>query len=407
MITIRALGGAGEDSRNCFLITFDEGSIMLDCGVRREIADANVVYPLFDQSIVSKLKAVYLSHCHEDHSAALPYLYHLGYRGKVYASKETISLTPSFLNSWQEYVLKHKGTLPFDPKETENVQFEEINSNSPYLIKYGRSGHVLGGLWYLFEIEGKTILFTGDLSLDSLTLEADPLPEADVLIIDSAYAGRHLNQNNQYQNLFNSVKHTLENNGTVLLPVPANGRGIDIYLYLKQFDLPILLEENILKSTHNLMEEKDWLRESDLLTHDNPSLTVVTNENRESVDLTGKVIITPDGMLTKRKALSYFDRLKFNSQNKVIITGHSAIGTMARNLQDKAYRQQHNIDLEVENITIKVHLDTDDVLSLVKQVKPEKVVLFHTKQENCEDLKNQLISQQIEVLNNIRDTLKL
>ena len=80
---------------------------------------------------------------------------------------------------------------------------------------------------------------------------------------------------------------------------------------------------------------------------------------------------------------------------------------MARNLQDEAYRQQHNINLEVENITIKVHLDSDDVLSLVRQVKPEKVVLFHTRQENCEDLKKQLISQQIEVLNNTRDTLKL
>ena len=103
MLEIRALGGSGEDSRNCFLVRWDDGSILLDCGVRREIAAVDVVYPLLTEEIAQNLDAVFLSHAHEDHTAALPYLYHLGYGGKVYATEETISLTPGFLRKWHDY----------------------------------------------------------------------------------------------------------------------------------------------------------------------------------------------------------------------------------------------------------------------------------------------------------------
>ena len=408
MVTIKSLGGSGEDSRNCFLISFDQGCILLDCGVRREIADVDIVYPALNQEIVSKLKAVYLTHCHEDHSAALPYLYHLGYHGSVYASKETISLTPSFLTKWQDYVVKNKGILPFEVEDTDKIKFIEINNNNnPYLTKYGHSGHVVGGLWYLFEIEDKKILYTGDMCLDSLLLNQDPLVNADALIIDSAYAGRHIVQQKQYEKLLDSIKDTLNNGGSVLLPVPANGRGIDIYLYIRQHDLPILLDETILKTTNSLSKEKDWLKKTNLFTHDDYSTEIITDDNRENIVLNGKIIITPDGMLTSAKSQYCFNKLKHSNLNKVIITGHSAIGTLARMAQDETYRKQKEINLLVESITIKVHLDSDDILKLTKKVNPNKVVLFHCKEEKCEILKKQLISEGFDVLSNTRDTLEL
>ena len=405
MITIRSLGGSGEDSRNCFLISFNEKSILLDCGVRREIAETERVYPLLNKDIVSKIDAVYLSHCHEDHSASLPYLYHLGYKGYVYASKETIDLSPSYISKWQDYVLTNNGTLPFNKEDTDRIQFKEIDNNSPYLIKYGRSGHVLGGLWYLFEIEEKKILYTGDICYDGLLLETDPLPKADVLIIDSAYASRHLSQNKQYQQLLDTVRQTISNNATALLPIPAQGRGIDMYLYLRQYDLPILLEEAVLTAADKLSKQNKWLKSTDLFNYSSSSTVLVNDKNRNNLDLSGKIIITPDGMMTNTKALYYFDRLKDNKLNKVIITGHSAIGTLAHSIQNKDYRDQNSINLDVQSITIKVHLDYDDVLKTINEVKPEKVMLFHSKKKDSDKLKEAMESEGITVINSINNVL--
>ena len=404
MITIKALGGSGEDSRNCFLICFDTGSILLDCGVKREIAQTDKVYPLLTKEIVDKLDGVFLSHCHEDHSAALPYLYHLGYKGSVYASKETIDLTPSFLNKWQKYVLDNNGQLPFDKQDTNKIIYKEVDNNTPYLIKYGRSGHVLGGLWYLFEIEGKRILYTGDITFESYLLETDKLPEADYLIIDSAYASRILKQKKQYQSILESINTTLKTNNTVLLPVPSNGRAIDIYHYLNQHNIPTILEETILKASDTLFSHKEWIKDVKI-NKDINNTTIANDKNREDINLEGKVILSPDGMMTNEKAIYYFNKIKNNSNNKVIITGHSAIGTLARNIQDKDYCLKNDIKLNVENITIKVHLDKEDVLSVVKKVNPEKVILFHSKQKDCEELKNSIEDMNIKTVSSINEEL--
>ena len=76
-----SLGGSGEDCRSCFYLTGPKANILLDCGVRREIhSPASRVYPALTEEIARSLDAVFLSHAHEDHTAALPYLYKLGYR---------------------------------------------------------------------------------------------------------------------------------------------------------------------------------------------------------------------------------------------------------------------------------------------------------------------------------------
>ena len=107
MIKLYSLGGSGENGRNCYAIEWSEGAILLDCGVKREITEYSVGdYPVLTQEFVSKLKFVLLSHAHEDHSAALPLIYSLGYKGKVYATKETIAEIKELF----EFGLSH---LPF------------------------------------------------------------------------------------------------------------------------------------------------------------------------------------------------------------------------------------------------------------------------------------------------------
>ena len=124
MIKLYSLGGSGENGRNCYAIEWSEGAILLDCGVKREINENGVGdYPVLTKELVAKLKFVLLSHAHEDHSASLPLIYSMGYRGKVYASRPTANSTPNFIKKWTNFVRENNGVLPFNDELIESVDF--------------------------------------------------------------------------------------------------------------------------------------------------------------------------------------------------------------------------------------------------------------------------------------------
>ena len=404
MIKITSLGGSGEDSRNCFYVQGENVSFLLDCGVRREIADVSVVYPLLTEKIARSLDAVFLSHAHEDHTAALPYLYELGYRGPVYASAETIRMTPTFLQKWADYVKKNGGRLPFDEENIQKIRFEPIGE-CPLKGVCGRDGHIIGGLWYRFDLGGRSLLYTGDLTYDSLLLEADPLPEADVLIIDGAYADRHLDQQVQYGKLAETARQVVSAGGKLLLPVPANGRGIDMFVYLSRFDLPLFAEPGIVKNTADLARNSLWVKDFDLPPADR--YTAVSDVNRAELlgaDRCG-VFLFGDGMMTSTVSAEYFAAVREDSRSRIIISGHSAKGTLVNRPLQEDFRLQNGIKAGVEQLTVKVHNDAEDVLGLAGKVRPGSVMLFHCKAAGCAGLAEQLSAKGIAVTCGVGQTL--
>ena len=123
MVKLYSIGGSGENGRNCYAVEWSDGAILLDCGVKREInGDKIGDYPLLTKDFVSKIKFVLLSHAHEDHSAALPLLYNLGYEGKVYTSTPTAAATLKFVNKWRNFVKDNNGTTPFNDEDVEKIK---------------------------------------------------------------------------------------------------------------------------------------------------------------------------------------------------------------------------------------------------------------------------------------------
>ena len=196
---------------------------------------------------------------------------------------------------------------------------------------------------------------------------------------------RHLNQDSQYNKLVEEARQVTAKGGKLLLPVPANGRGIDMFVYLSQFDLPIFIEENIVKNTQALVSKKYWAKDFEVPQE---NYTIVNNKNRAAILESGQpgVYIFGDGMMTSAAAQQYFEAEKNNSGCQIIISGHSAQGTPANLLLQEEFIRQNNIQASAEQLTIKVHNDYDDVLRLVGQVKPKYIMLFHCKKEACTSL---------------------
>ncbi|MBC8160375.1 MAG: ribonuclease J [Roseiflexaceae bacterium] len=112
-LRVTPLGGAGEVGRNMWVIEYDEEIILLDCGVmfpEAEMLGIDLVLPdityLRDQQ--HKIKALLLTHGHEDHIGSTPHLIaDLGFP-PIYGTPLTIGMVS---NKLKEHRLLDKVTL--------------------------------------------------------------------------------------------------------------------------------------------------------------------------------------------------------------------------------------------------------------------------------------------------------
>ncbi|MDR2477880.1 MAG: MBL fold metallo-hydrolase, partial [Treponema sp.] len=363
-VRLAAPGGSGENGRNCFAVEYGEDVFLLDCGVQRDIRNGQVgFYPNLTRDFIARIKAVFLSHCHEDHSAALPLLYEMGYRGKVYASSETAARTPAFISKWIDFVMRNHGTLPFAPERAANIQFETLplgNSSAAGIqLCTGRSGHVLGGIWFHFRFGNKKIAYSGDMVTDPFLLAWDPVPESDAAILNCAHAGQKINSGEQFAALNKSIGETLSRGGMLLLPLPPAGRGSDLYAYLSTHaaGLPLFVEQNIIDNYQELTGKTGWIKPGGPVQPKTRVVPVANQTQRETALASGTgIYLAGDGMLSTADSQCCFELLKGKKENKIIITGHAAEGTIAAGILNPVFRVEQGVSCETEKIIFKAHL---------------------------------------------------
>lgn len=392
--TLLTLGGSGENGRNCYLLSTKEGCILLDCGVKRTVTPEAVgEYPLLTPELAARIQAVFLSHAHEDHCAALPLLYALGFSGTIYGSRETIDGAPRMIRKWMTFVESQGGILPYTQAEMDRIRFSVLEPGESRIgslrILTGRSGHTAGSLWISigWKQEGWQLFYSGDMCLCSSSLACDMPPVCDHALLNCAYAGRNLQQDEQYRLLHLRAHETLARGGKLLLPVPPTGRGCDMLLSLASAfpDAPIFAAESIVLNARSLLKDVRWLRaglpEETLLDRIHP---LKTQEDYSSACSGGPgILLVTDGMLTTPEGLLCLHLLGGYADHRVILTGHAAPGTAAGNLLDPDRRAEQRLAIEAEMLTIKVHLDDADALTIQHRLQSQSTVLFHAPAAHC------------------------
>ena len=102
LLTITPLGGLGEIGLNSTLFHTDQGTVLIDCGLmfpEDYHLGVDVIIPRFDHLIDNQtnFRGIVLTHGHEDHIGALPWLVpHLS-RPKIYGSRFTLALVDNKL----------------------------------------------------------------------------------------------------------------------------------------------------------------------------------------------------------------------------------------------------------------------------------------------------------------------
>lgn len=234
-------GGVGEHGRNCFYLQQGEDAVLVDCGLLAGSADS---LPRLSAAQIRRLRAVFLTHSHADHTGALPWLCRQGYTGPVIATTPTLQQLP--------FVLQN--TMPLEALAPRGAVCNGI--------KWGLSGHCAGSVWLQLTWNGKTVLFSGDYSEQSRVYPCDALrgQQADLAVLDCAYGHASPLWNDSVTALTAAVHNLLQKAPIVFLPVPKYGRGLDLLLQLHHAmpHTPIYGDAHFRRQTEMALTENSW-----------------------------------------------------------------------------------------------------------------------------------------------------
>jgi len=190
------LGGLGEIGLNMMLVEFGDDVVAVDCGLMfpdpDEMPGIDYVIPDFSYAVAKRdgFRAVLLTHGHEDHIGALPYLLRTT-RIPVYGTPLTLALVAEKLR--EHNLLETADLRPMKPHDRIEA--------GPFRIEPIRVTHsIADGIGLAIDTPVGTIVHTGDFKLDPSPLDGETpdykrfteLGEHGVLLLcsDSTNVGR-------------------------------------------------------------------------------------------------------------------------------------------------------------------------------------------------------------------------
>ena len=165
-LRVTPLGGLGDVGRNSASFEIDGEMVLVDCGVlfpEDRHPGVDLILPALDllSDRLDEIRALVLTHGHEDHIGAVPYLLKQRADIPVYGSKLTLALVASKLKEH-----RIRGYRLIEVKEGERhragnfeLEFFAVNHSIP------------DGLAVALRTSTGTVLHTGDFKMDQLPLD--------------------------------------------------------------------------------------------------------------------------------------------------------------------------------------------------------------------------------------------
>jgi len=435
--SLQFIGGAGTVTGSKHLLRVGRRSVLLDCGLfqgLRQVREKNWSrLPGDPVSIV----AVVLSHAHIDHSGYLPLLAREGFRGPVYCTGGTADLVKVLLPDsgyLQEEdaaranrygYSKHRPALPLYTRADAEASlrlFEQRGYGERFDVVDGvsatfrRAGHILGSATVDVEVGGAPptrVVFSGDLGRwdRPILRDPEPVPEADVLLVESTYGGR-VHALDPASQLARVVNEAVERRGVLLVPAFAVGRAQELVWTLRQLedagsipsvpvfvDSPMALDVTAIYCRHPedhdldmklLMDEKRCP-----LCCKQYNLVRTAQESKSLNRLSGAlVIISASGMATGGRILHHLKQRLPDRRTTVLLPGFQAAGTRGRALQTGAstvriHGEDVPVHARIETLDgLSAHADRNEILRWLRafQRPPQRTYVVHGEAEGAEAL---------------------
>ncbi len=411
-------GGANTVTGSNFLIESNEkGMVLVDCGIEQgRDFSVDAVYGDFPYDPAT-IDALVITHAHLDHIGRAPKLIRDGFRGKIYMTAATRDLATFILNDSvnilaEEARYKHLPIL-YDEKDVEKflsqihtLQYHEEHSIAPGISIYLRdTGHILGSASVrLTGSSGETAVFTGDIgnSPSPLLRDWEPVPDADVLVMESVYGDRlHPDHAERVSRLRDTLKRAIDKGGTILIPAFSMERTQLMLYEISNFidakdipDIPVFLDSPL--AIHITDVYRKWgpeyfkpaiqdeiKREGDIFDFPFLKKTLSRMESNRIQKVHGpKIIMAGAGMSHGGRIGSHEVRYLPDKNTTLIIVGYQAPGSPGRLMQDGAPKvriagREVRIRGKVEILEgWSGHADRDELLSFAKNALPRAKTIF-------------------------------
>ena len=384
VIELIPLGGVGEFGMNCMAVRYGDEMIIVDAGMgfpEESVYGVDVCVPDFDflDEYREHITAIVLTHGHEDHLGALPYLLKK-FNVPVYASHYTVGLAESKLEEHNllSDVLIHR---------VEPRQMVEIGV---FKVEFIRASHSLIDCFSLaIATPAGTIIHTGDYKVDETPVIGEPIDLRTLrrygqegvlaLLSDSTNAtvpGRTPSERAvipAFEEIFDEAE------GRIIVAAFASSihRLQIVFDVAQQFDRKVcVLGRSMLKNVE-IAERLGYLD-----VHENEMVSL--NEARRMPDDEVVYLITgsqgePRAVLAQLASQSY-KGLSIEEGDTVVLSARIIPGNeraISRLIGDIYKRGGIIIDEKRRLIHVSGHASQEDIRIMTEAVRPKFVVPIH------------------------------
>ncbi len=378
-------GAAGEVTGSCFEVDTGGVRFLVDCGMFQggAAAEAKNRAFAFDPRDIA---FVLLTHAHIDHSGLIPRLAARGFRGAVYATAPTCDLAAVMLPDsgyLQEKEAEWEGGTPlYTQGEARSslthflpVEYDaELRPHASIRCRFRDAGHILGSSIVEIFLEGRKLVFSGDLGQPGRPIVNDPAPiaAADVLLVESTYGDReHKTLAQTIDELAYALNDTLRSRrGNVIIPAFAVGRTQEVLYLIAELCREGRVPEHdlyvdspmALAATKITAKYSDWRPQAD----GGPRIRF-TEDLADSMKINavraGAVIVSASGMCEGGRIKHHLRHNIARAECAIVFVGFQAAGTLGRRIVDGAtsvrlFGEEHEVRARVFTIGgLSAHAD--------------------------------------------------
>jgi len=378
-IKIKFLGGCGEIGKSAILV---DDKIILDYGLQTAGDDP---FPL-----MSDCDYLLISHGHLDHCGSAPLLRKTK---NVFTTAPTADFTRLLLDDSIRLNNKKSGKnrhiystddVDLLMSKLKTVCYNDEFKIDDYSCTFLDAGHIVGSSSILIKKDISLFYSSDTNSIDTKLIRgSNGFPGADVGIIESTYFGEDHTPRKELEDRFiKSIKETMEDGGSVIIPCFAINRTQEILSILGEHNISPYLDGMGIIATNIILNHPSFIKNSSLLKMSFNNASLVNRKIRKRIFDEPSIIVTTAGMANGGPVLNYLKKIYKDPKSKLMFTGYQVEGTNGRMILEKGLvklnRNLVKIEATVEQYDFSSHSGDKELKSMVKRMADKGVNLFFT-----------------------------